>query len=695
MRSWGKLGLALGLIVGSQACAVTVRSTASPDRTLVAVLRAESNRDGLEPALRSALVDRQPRLRVAGLRALARIEETGTAGLATPLLADPDEDVARWAAFAAGQIGDSAAEAALRQALPRLSVTPEAVLRALGRAGTATAARDLHALLRDERPDVRREAAYALGLIAKRLGAEVPAAQYTPRLVALLEDPEPSVRAGATYALMRMPGPDARVGLIRALEELDPEVRANAARGLGAAGAHAAALDPAVQDADWRVRVEAARALGALVKQDAGQAPHSAQRLLGLLGKEVERFSAGGVIGAGLSTHVLLAIVEATAALGEDGRRVLEAVEAVGWSTPGRFGDALAGDAARIHCAWAREMDARDGAPSRLRGCGNASLRAWRRTEAEIGLLAAKGEAAIPELLRLATSEDVKVRAAAVAALSGIESPAAGEVALKLLGAADPYVVGAAAGVLAERPAEAPMPPGALKALRTALDVMLALEDGGYAVPILDALGALGERARSALPRLESLREDPRPAVRRRAARARERITGERVVFAGSALAPPYRRPGPVGGRPRLRLETNRGEVLIELYGDVAPRITGVLVGLARSGFYDGLLFHRVVSDFVVQGGCPRGDGWGGPGYTVEDETSPLPFVRGAVGIATSGRDTGGSQFFIMHSAHPHLDGGYSVVGRVLEGMEVVDALQVDDRILRAQVEATRGNDVQ
>jgi peptidyl-prolyl cis-trans isomerase B (cyclophilin B) len=101
------------------------------------------------------------------------------------------------------------------------------------------------------------------------------------------------------------------------------------------------------------------------------------------------------------------------------------------------------------------------------------------------------------------------------------------------------------------------------------------------------------------------------------------------------------------------------------------------------------------VSDFVVQGGCPRGDGWGGPGYTVEDETSPLPFVRGAVGIATSGRDTGGSQFFIMHSAHPHLDGGYSVVGRVLEGMEVVDALQVDDRILRAQVEATRGNDVQ
>ncbi len=141
-----------------------------------------------------------------------------------------------------------------------------------------------------------------------------------------------------------------------------------------------------------------------------------------------------------------------------------------------------------------------------------------------------------------------------------------------------------------------------------------------------------------------------------------------------------------------IEVKTLRGPITIELFGDVAPRTTGTILELVEGRFYDERTFHRIVSDFVAQGGCPRGDGWGGPGYTIEDETSPLPFVRGAVGIATSGRDTGGSQFFIMHAYHPHLDGNYTVVGRVVGGMEAVDALEPDDPILGVRVVATPPN---
>lgn len=105
-----------------------------------------------------------------------------------------------------------------------------------------------------------------------------------------------------------------------------------------------------------------------------------------------------------------------------------------------------------------------------------------------------------------------------------------------------------------------------------------------------------------------------------------------------------------------------------------------------QRGFYRGLQFHRVVSNFVVQGGDPRGDGWGGPGYSLRSEFSPLSYETGTVGIASAGKDTEGSQFFITHSPQPHLDGRYTVIGRVVEGMDVVDKLQVGDRMFDFKV---------
>jgi len=134
----------------------------------------------------------------------------------------------------------------------------------------------------------------------------------------------------------------------------------------------------------------------------------------------------------------------------------------------------------------------------------------------------------------------------------------------------------------------------------------------------------------------------------------------------------------PLGAR-KIRIETSRGAIDVLLFGDDSPNFVESIVHLARSGFYNGLTFHRIVPGFVIQGGCPRGDGWGDAGYFVRNEINLYHYGRGAFGIADSGRDTGGSQFFITHTPQPHLNGRYTVVGRVTRGMDVVDSIEEGD----------------
>ncbi len=128
-------------------------------------------------------------------------------------------------------------------------------------------------------------------------------------------------------------------------------------------------------------------------------------------------------------------------------------------------------------------------------------------------------------------------------------------------------------------------------------------------------------------------------------------------------------------------IKTNRGDIDVELFSSAAPLTVINFLKLASSGFYNNLSFHRVVPDFVIQGGDPNGDGSGGPGYTIPSEDR-LPFKRGTIGIATAGFDTGGSQFFICHSDQPHLRANYTAFGRVINGMQVVDAITAGDIIL-------------
>ena len=134
-------------------------------------------------------------------------------------------------------------------------------------------------------------------------------------------------------------------------------------------------------------------------------------------------------------------------------------------------------------------------------------------------------------------------------------------------------------------------------------------------------------------------------------------------------------------------LHTELGDVRLRLLPRVAPGAVANFVALAEQGYYDGVVFHRVVADFVIQAGDPRGDGWGGPGYTIRCEYSDLPYRRGTLGMARSGKDTGGSQWFITHSPQPQLEGRYTIWGQVEQGLDVVDALRRGHRILSVDIE--------
>ena len=133
-----------------------------------------------------------------------------------------------------------------------------------------------------------------------------------------------------------------------------------------------------------------------------------------------------------------------------------------------------------------------------------------------------------------------------------------------------------------------------------------------------------------------------------------------------------------VAGMPSTAtMQTNHGAIELELFDEDAPKTVENFRKLAGDGFYDGLSFHRIIRDFMIQGGCPLGTGTGGPGYTFEDEFNQHKVVRGALAMANAGPDTNGSQFFIVTTdAAPWLDGKHTVFGRVTAGMDVVDALE-------------------
>ena len=137
-----------------------------------------------------------------------------------------------------------------------------------------------------------------------------------------------------------------------------------------------------------------------------------------------------------------------------------------------------------------------------------------------------------------------------------------------------------------------------------------------------------------------------------------------------------------------VKIETVRGTIVLELYPEYAPKTVNNFVFLTNEGFYDGVTFHRVIKDFMIQGGDPTGTGRGGPGYKFEDEfrNNPLRHERGVISMANAGPGTNGSQFFITHLPQPHLDGKHTVFGKVTSGQDVVDKIQQGDKMIKVVV---------
>jgi cyclophilin family peptidyl-prolyl cis-trans isomerase/HEAT repeat protein len=273
---------------------------------------------------------------------------------------------------------------------------------------------------------------------------------------------------------------------------------------------------------------------------------------------------------------------------------------------------------------------------------------------AELGLRA--------EARKAFADEDGRVRAAAAGAAASKDFA---EDLRKLLQDPDPFVVSNAAGSLAKDKDPAASREAALAAVQR----LSAAHLKGAGDPESDALTALVPLTGP----VPSLLPTPNPA-----------LAAALGVHGVAAQLPPE-----ADKKVRvLRIKTSKGELIADLRTDIAPITSAALAALATRHFYDGLDFHRVVPDFVVQGGDPRGDGDGGPGWAVPDEHSPLRFERGTLGIATNGPETGGSQFFFCHSPQPHLEGRYTVAGQLRpDSLKVLDDLQIGDKIISAGAE--------
>jgi len=139
----------------------------------------------------------------------------------------------------------------------------------------------------------------------------------------------------------------------------------------------------------------------------------------------------------------------------------------------------------------------------------------------------------------------------------------------------------------------------------------------------------------------------------------------------------------------RARIQTSRGAISVDLHAQHAPKTVNNFVFLAREGFYDGITFHRVIANFMIQTGDPTGSGRGGPGYRFEDETkgNPARHETGVLSMANAGPNTNGSQFFITHAPQPHLDGKHTVFGKVVEGQDVVNAIRQGDQLTKVEID--------
>jgi len=651
-----------------------------------------------------------------------------------PLLPEPvlTEDLAVTAATTV-----TVAPPPSRPDLVNLLTSPEAHVRrraalALGRVGLAEGVAPLVAALADPEEEVQQMSAFALGLIGN--------AEATETLMAALENTSPKVQGRAAEALARIGAESAAPAIgrmvrsyVSAAFEVDPEDlsypqsdEVEAFRlGLYAL-AELKAFEPmarAVLEENyqpilwwWPVahalqRLEDPRGLAALTT------------LAGVQGSVGVALAARG-LGALADPRGIDALVKLLDVESRSARVVASAVRALGNIDDERSAEALNFFVRTRDLEPMLRLEAID-ALGRLRSMAAIEVftellsHPWppMRASALMGLAQAEPESLLFVLSGLGSDPDWRVRAAlaqalehaapdaaryrltlmlndedqrvlphVLASLVAVRAPDVSVVLQEQLRSNDIVVRKTAARLLGEL-----RPDGAASALAEAYRA--ALPDASYVAraATLEALASYGGPV--ARETLRVALEDPDWATRVLAAERlgelekgvdhesliRPAPGGRRVDYAAGHLVRPT-------VSPHVYIETVHGTIEIELAVIDAPLTSDNFMTLARRGFYDGLTFHRVVPNYVVQGGDPRNDSEGGPGYTLRDELNELPYLRGTVGMALDWRDTGGSQFFITHSPQPQLDGRYTVFGRVVAGMEVVDQLRTGDSIERVLV---------
>ena len=514
----------------------------------------------------------------------------------------------------------------------------------------------------------------------------------TRPLTALLGARTSNLRWQAANALARLrpdanPAPPEAVtrllGMLRASEPLE---RAHAARALGAAKSSAAfdGLVRLLKDPDIRVQANAVRALAALGDVRAAEPLNAfGERLLAGYGQ----YKKEGLPGLPPDQNLLLVVVEALGSLKDPSSLPLLA--------RARALDGAAGAQPETELAIAAFGEsAFFDVPKSASVTGE-----WHHVANYAqGLGAVGGDRAKKELLDILAgrrfgSVDARAVPDVITALGKLKPEGLEQILIDQLSAKDFVVRATAASLVAEMyaPSQSEL---SFKALDAALKASASDTDVDARLAILDALSKY-KRPRT-LDLLSGALQDPSYVVRRRAAELLEAadagtflkqtlpaVKGRRPGFYDH-LEALMRQPNPIAV-----ISTEKGDVRLELLAHEAPMTVDNFVELSRKNYFDGTVFHRVVPNFVVQGGDPRGDGNGGPGYQIRCEINEVAYDRGVVGMALSGKDTGGSQFFFTHAPQPHLDGGYTVFARVLDGMDVVDRLVRGDKILGVRIIGT------
>ena len=617
------------------------------------------------------LTDSEARIR---RRAALAVGRAGLVEGVEPLvrvLGDPDPEVRQMAAFGLGLIGDRSARDPLIARLTDPSpLMKGSAAEALGLIGDPAASEPIGRMV----SEIIASGALAAPPDEALEGArDTPAAAFRLAMTALVRLKAYDVLAATTldasgqprvrwwpvaFAFQRLEDPRALRVLIALLNDAQPYTKAFAAKGLGAMkdASAAAALLPLVSSSDGGVAIEAVRSLGRL------RAASAAPALVKLLQAP------------NTDPHLKL---EAVTALGNTG----------GEGASDTLIPLLADSNPRLRAAVLRALATIDPEGFVFILSGLDADTDWTVRAALASILGTlTPEAGLPRLRAMLNDPDGRVVPPVLDAIAKLHPADAAPMLFDQLASTDPFIRAGAADAIAEL-----KPPNAIAVLTEAYRRGQADDTYVARASALAAAAKYGAEPATAL--LTSALADKDWAVRLRAAQllkefnpasdamARIRpapVTHPELYEAARLISPPF--------STQAYIETNRGTIQIELAMLDAPQTVENFVVLARKGFFDNVIIHRVVPDFVVQGGDPRADGNGGPGYAIRDELNERPYLRGTVGMALDWADTGGSQFFITHSPQPHLDAKYTVFGRVLSGMDVVDRIEQGDVIRRVRI---------